>query len=154
MRVPSSAYTTVFRILPLPAHNVPVCDIQRNITRTAIPCLSLILTKYSGNSCLHSSQLLTRPCHSIINQAFDSRLRLDTRRPMNGDGFGVGEYSKNSRSLLLNFVHPLLGWYDSIYDPELGSQPCIFTSVTPVSSCPAGGIVMKLTPRIVRRGTM
>lgn len=31
---------------------------------------------------------------------------------MNGDGFGVG-------------------WYDSVYDPELGRQPCIFTSVTP-----------------------
>lgn len=31
---------------------------------------------------------------------------------MNGDGFGVG-------------------WYDSVYDEELGSQPCIFTSVTP-----------------------
>jgi len=31
---------------------------------------------------------------------------------MNGDGFGVG-------------------WYDSVNDPELGSQPCIFTSVTP-----------------------
>ena len=24
------------------------------------------------------------------------------------------------------------GWYDSVYDEELGSQPCIFTSVTPV----------------------
>lgn len=34
------------------------------------------------------------------------------RRPINGDGFGVG-------------------WYDSVYDPELGPQPCIFTSVTP-----------------------
>jgi glutamine amidotransferase len=31
---------------------------------------------------------------------------------MNGDGFGVG-------------------WYDSTYDEELGSQPCIFTSITP-----------------------
>jgi len=31
---------------------------------------------------------------------------------MNGDGFGVG-------------------WYDSVYDEELGTQPCIFTSVTP-----------------------
>lgn len=31
---------------------------------------------------------------------------------MNGDGFGVG-------------------WYDSVFDEELGSQPCIFTSVTP-----------------------
>ncbi|KAJ7293534.1 N-terminal nucleophile aminohydrolase [Mycena rebaudengoi] len=67
---------------------------------------------YKGTAPVQLSHLLTRPCHSIINQAFDSRLRLDRRRPMNGDGFGVG-------------------WYDSIYDEELGSQPCIFTSVTP-----------------------
>ena len=59
-------------------------------------------------------QLLTRPCHSIVNQAFGPRLRLDPRRPINGDGFGVG-------------------WYDSVYDEELGAQPCIFTSSTPVS---------------------
>lgn len=39
---------------------------------------------------LTSLQLLTRPAHSIINQAFDSRLRVDLRRPINGDGFGVG----------------------------------------------------------------
>lgn len=26
------------------------------------------------------------------------------------------------------------GWYDSVFDEELGSQPCIFTSVTPVSA--------------------
>jgi hypothetical protein len=25
-----------------------------------------------------------------------------------------------------------LGWYDSVHDEELGSQPCIFTSVSPV----------------------
>ncbi|GBE78000.1 N-terminal nucleophile aminohydrolase [Sparassis latifolia] len=67
---------------------------------------------YKGTSPVQLSHLLTRPCHSIINQAFDSRLRLDNRRPINGDGFGVG-------------------WYDSTYDEELGSQPCIFTSVTP-----------------------
>ncbi|PFH54430.1 hypothetical protein AMATHDRAFT_184952 [Amanita thiersii Skay4041] len=67
---------------------------------------------YKGTTPVQLSHLLTRPCHSIINQAFDSRLRLDHRRPMNGDGFGVG-------------------WYDSVYDKELGSQPCIFTSVTP-----------------------
>lgn len=57
---------------------------------------------------------MTRPCHSIVNQAFSPRLRLDPRRPINGDGFGVG-------------------WYDSVYDEELGAQPCIFTSSTPVS---------------------
>ncbi|CAK5280516.1 unnamed protein product, partial [Mycena citricolor] len=67
---------------------------------------------YKGTSPVQLSHLLTRPVHSIINQAFDSRLRLDRRRPMNGDGFGVG-------------------WYDSQYDEELGPQPCIFTSVTP-----------------------
>ncbi|GAB1518793.1 RNA polymerase II subunit A C-terminal domain phosphatase [Rhizoctonia solani] len=68
------------------------------------------------HSLLHA--LLTRPCHSIINQAFDSRLRLDRRRPINGDGFGVG-------------------WYDSqeLEQPEEPSstqgEPCIFNSVTP-----------------------
>ncbi|KIY50455.1 N-terminal nucleophile aminohydrolase [Fistulina hepatica ATCC 64428] len=65
---------------------------------------------YKSSEPILLSHLLTKPCHSIINQAFDSRLRLDHRRPMNGDGFGVG-------------------WYDSKYDEELGTQPCIFTSV-------------------------
>ncbi|KAG8934491.1 hypothetical protein FRC03_007143 [Tulasnella sp. 419] len=67
---------------------------------------------YKGTSPIQLSHLLTRPSHSIINQAFDSRLRLDLRRPINGDGFGVG-------------------WYDSVEDEELGSQPCIFNSITP-----------------------
>jgi len=67
---------------------------------------------YKGTAAVQLCHLLTRPCHSIINQAFDSRLRIDRRRPINGDGFGVG-------------------WYDSVHDEELGSQPCIFTSVTP-----------------------
>jgi len=58
------------------------------------------------------SHLLTKPAHSVINQAFSPKLRIDLRNPINGDGFGVG-------------------WYDSNYDEELGSQPCIFTSVTP-----------------------
>lgn len=70
------------------------------------------LVIYKGTSPVQLSHLLTRPCHSIINQAFDSRLRLDHRRPINGDGFGVG-------------------WYDTVHDEELGSQPCFFTSVTP-----------------------
>ncbi|KIJ45663.1 hypothetical protein M422DRAFT_29761 [Sphaerobolus stellatus SS14] len=67
---------------------------------------------YKGTQPVRLSHLLTRPAHSIIRQAFDPRLRLDHRRPINGDGFGVG-------------------WYDSVYDPELGIQPCVFTSVTP-----------------------
>ncbi|EJD04100.1 N-terminal nucleophile aminohydrolase [Fomitiporia mediterranea MF3/22] len=67
---------------------------------------------YKGTEPVQLSHLLTKPCHSIINQAFNSRLRVDRRNPINGDGFGVG-------------------WYDSVYDEELGNQPCIFTSVTP-----------------------
>ncbi|KAF9504147.1 hypothetical protein BS47DRAFT_1355537 [Hydnum rufescens UP504] len=47
-----------------------------------------------------------------LAHAFDSRLRLDLRRPINGDGFGVG-------------------WYDSVVDEELGHQPCLFKSITP-----------------------
>lgn len=50
--------------------------------------------------------LLTKPAHSIINQSFDSRLRLDMRNPVNGDGFGVGYYSSHN-------------------------QPCIFKAITP-----------------------
>jgi hypothetical protein len=37
-----------------------------------------------------------------------------------------------------------IGWYDSVYDEELGSQPCIFTSVTPVSLL-ASALVLYLT---------
>ncbi|WFD34739.1 glutamine amidotransferase subunit [Malassezia cuniculi] len=70
------------------------------------------LLVFKGTEPIQLSHLLTRPAHSIINQAFDSRLRIDRTRPINGDGFGVG-------------------WYDSVPDPELGQEPCIFTSVTP-----------------------
>ncbi|XBW35212.1 hypothetical protein QEN19_000775 [Hanseniaspora menglaensis] len=59
---------------------------------------------YKGNDPIRLSNLLTKPQHSIINQSFDSRLRLDRRRPINGDGFGLayyptfvdGEENKNS----------------------------------------------------------
>ncbi|KAG0036509.1 hypothetical protein BGZ82_004108 [Podila clonocystis] len=67
---------------------------------------------YKGRQPIQLAHLLTKPAHSIINQSFDSRLRLDHRRPINGDGFGVG-------------------WYDIEPDEELGASPCIFTSVTP-----------------------
>lgn len=70
------------------------------------------LLVFKGADPIQLCHLVTRPAHSIINQAFDSRLRLDATRAVNGDGFGVG-------------------WYDSKPDPELGNAPCIFTSVTP-----------------------
>lgn len=63
------------------------------------------------------SNLILAPQHSILTQSYDSRLRLDTRRPHNGDGFGVGYYTPPA----------LL--------PLLGPQPCIFTSTIPAWNC-------------------
>lgn len=65
---------------------------------------------YKGKT-ITLADILTRPTHSIINQAFDSRLRIDTRRPINGDGFGVGWYSPDADASSIG--------------------PCIFTSITP-----------------------
>ncbi|KAI8374399.1 nucleophile aminohydrolase [Radiomyces spectabilis] len=70
------------------------------------------LLVYKGKRPILLSDLLTRPCHSIINQSFDSKLRIDHRRPLNGDGFGVG-------------------WYESEPEDDTPDTPCIFTSVTP-----------------------
>ncbi|KAG7191464.1 uncharacterized protein KQ657_003140 [Scheffersomyces spartinae] len=58
------------------------------------------------------SDLLTKPAHSIINQSFDSRLRLDMRNPINGDGFGVGYYVSTS-------------------DGRDSNDPCVFKAITP-----------------------
>lgn len=67
---------------------------------------------FKGTDPILLSHLLTRPAHSIINQSFDSRLRLDSRRPMNGDGFGVGYYPLD-------------------HDPEVEDGPCVFSAITP-----------------------
>ncbi|KAK9465608.1 nucleophile aminohydrolase [Lipomyces arxii] len=67
---------------------------------------------YKGREPLLLAHLLTRPEHSIINQSYDSRLRIDTRRPINGDGFGVGYYTPEG-------------------DSELGDDPCVFCGTTP-----------------------
>lgn len=61
---------------------------------------------FKGKEPMMLEDLLTKPAHSIINQSFDSRLRLDMRNPVNGDGFGVGYYST-------------------------ANQPCIFKAITP-----------------------
>ncbi|KAK4052658.1 glutamine amidotransferase subunit [Microbotryomycetes sp. JL201] len=60
------------------------------------------------------SQLLTEPAHSIINQASDSRLRLDAGS-INADGFGVAFYPTET-------------------DPSTPLGPCIFRSITPAWS--------------------
>ncbi|KAG9976841.1 N-terminal nucleophile aminohydrolase, partial [Aureobasidium melanogenum] len=72
---------------------------------------------YKGKEPILLSTLILDPAHSILTQSYDSRLRLDTRRPHNGDGFGVGYYTPPS----------LL--------PLLGPDPCIFTSTIPAWNC-------------------
>lgn len=61
---------------------------------------------YKGKKRMLLLDLLTRPAHSIINQSFDLRLRLDMRNPINGDGFGVGFYGEKH-------------------------EPCVFKAITP-----------------------
>ena len=110
---------------------VSVRNLQGNCPSSALACQLLLAQAHRARRSqpvyFRSLQLLTRPCHSIVNQAFGSRLRLDPRRPINGDGFGVG-------------------WYDSVYDEELGVQPCIFTSSTPVSDTFSSGFKPLPTP--------
>lgn len=80
-------------------------------------CLLFAPTKkvYKGSDEILLSKLILDPCHSILRQSFDSRLRLDTRRGQNNaDGFGIG-------------------WYT---DEKLGSTPCLYTSTTPAWNSP------------------
>ncbi|KAF2260152.1 N-terminal nucleophile aminohydrolase [Lojkania enalia] len=68
---------------------------------------------YKGKEEILLSELILDPTHSILTQSFDSRLRLDRRRPHNGDGFGIGYYTS----------------------PNLGPEPCVFTSTIPAWNC-------------------
>ncbi|KAL9579216.1 MAG: hypothetical protein Q9212_005237 [Teloschistes hypoglaucus] len=68
---------------------------------------------YKGKDEILLSELILNPQHSILTQSYDSRLRLDSRRPHNGDGFGLGYYTS----------------------PILGPAPCIFTSTIPAWNC-------------------
>lgn len=54
---------------------------QRFLLLTFFSCPSLCFLPRTN---LYPNKLLTKPAHSIINQSFDSRLRLDHRRPING----------------------------------------------------------------------
>ncbi|CAD6569554.1 MAG: hypothetical protein TREMPRED_005293 [Tremellales sp. Tagirdzhanova-0007] len=68
---------------------------------------------YKGIEPILLSHLVTRPLHSIINQAFESRLRLPSSRPMNADGFG-------------------LGWYDAL-PPSQAAVNALSKTVTPTA---------------------
>lgn len=87
---------------------------------------------YKGSDEILLSKLILDPSHSILTQSFDSRLRLDMRRPHNGSCSG-----SRARRLLICLL-PLtgdgfgIGYYT---DPKLGPEPCIFTSTTPAWNC-------------------
>jgi glutamine amidotransferase len=86
---------------------------------------------YSGHSPILLSHLITSPTHSILTQSYDSRLRLDHRRPHNGDGFGVGYYTASRRTSRA-YDEPMTALQDEI---DLGPEPCIFTSTIPAWNC-------------------
>lgn len=86
-------------------------DLQASIrSRSEAMCRFLV---YKGKDDILLSNLILHPAHSILTQSYDARLRLDMRRPHNGDGFGIGYYT----------------------DPKLGPEPCIFTSTIPAWNC-------------------
>ncbi|SCZ87344.1 BZ3500_MvSof-1268-A1-R1_Chr2-2g04810 [Microbotryum saponariae] len=82
------------------------------LTRSPSPPCRLLVVK--SEQPIQLSQLLTAPAHSIINQASDSRLRLDAGS-INADGFGVA-------------------WYGPHDDASTPLGPCIFRSITPAWS--------------------
>jgi len=57
----------------------------------------------------------------FLQQSYDSRLRVDDARPLNGDGFGVGWYDPNDAGDHAN---------------NKSSTPCVFTSVMPAWNNP------------------
>ncbi|KAH8921098.1 N-terminal nucleophile aminohydrolase [Atractiella rhizophila] len=74
---------------------------------------------FKGTDPILLSHLITKPAHSIINQAYDSRLRLEGP-PINADGFGVGWYDPESVGESLEL--------------ERDTKPCIFKAITPAWS--------------------
>ncbi|QIW94845.1 hypothetical protein AMS68_000363 [Peltaster fructicola] len=94
---------------------------------------------YSGQSPILLSHLITSPTHSILTQSYDSRLRLDTTRPHNGDGFGVGYYTTATTSAARRTANheptgPVLADTNAP-SIDLGPEPCIFTSTIPAWNC-------------------
>jgi glutamine amidotransferase len=63
---------------------------------------------FKGESPVLLADLLTRPVHSIINQAFSARLRLDENRPINGTSHHplsvILYYTLQSLQLILQIV--------------------------------------------------
>lgn len=85
---------------------------------------------YSGQSPILLSHLITSPTHSILTQSYDSRLRLDHRRPHNGDGFGVGYYTAARKA-----DTAAQDASAAAHEIDLGPEPCIFTSTIPAWNC-------------------
>ncbi|CAK9780180.1 N-terminal nucleophile aminohydrolase [Cutaneotrichosporon oleaginosum] len=88
---------------------------------------------YKGAEPIQVSHLVTRPRHSITNQAFESKLRFPSSRPMNADGFGIG-------------------WYDPIL-AEVPVHSDSAPAVTPASVSPPPAVPGPSLPSMLRTGT-
>ncbi|BEI92007.1 uncharacterized protein CcaverHIS019_0408270 [Cutaneotrichosporon cavernicola] len=85
---------------------------------------------YKGAEPIQVSHLVTRPRHSITNQAFESKLRFPSSRPMNADGFGIG-------------------WYD----PVLAEVPVASDSAPAAAPGPVPPTPIPSLPSMLRTGT-
>ncbi|KIR58710.1 hypothetical protein I312_102825 [Cryptococcus bacillisporus CA1280] len=83
------------------------------------------LLVYKGTEPIQVSHLVTRPRHSIINQAFESKLRMPSSRPLNADGFGIGWYDPLPAIPASAAPHPAT----SPAPPSTPSTPCTCPNV-------------------------
>lgn len=81
---------------------------------------------YKGEAPITLCELLTRPQHSIINQSYDSRLRIDAQ-PVNGDGFGVGYYTEQQTDAA---AHSAFGT-SGVVQGATPEAPCVYRAITP-----------------------
>jgi hypothetical protein len=73
---------------------------------------------YKGSDEILLSKLILDPTHSILTQSFDSRLRLDMRRPHNGQWL-----FPESRALLIPLLQVMDLALDTIPTPSLAQNP-------------------------------
>lgn len=87
---------------------------------------------YAGTEPIQLCHLVTRPVHSVTNQTYESRLRFESPRPFNADGFGLGWYEAGSSQESL----PLLEDDQGVHGETLQERqrPCIFKSIAPAWS--------------------
>ncbi|RSH78130.1 uncharacterized protein EHS24_002586 [Apiotrichum porosum] len=107
---------------------------------------------YKGAEPIQLSHLVTRPRHSITNQAFESKLRFPSSRPMNADGFGIGWYDPEMSDIPVTAVAapaPQEATDAKGPLPPSIAGPSILRTGTPTAPSPKPDGAVVLTPETV-----